>query len=217
MISGFISNKCIAQERLDQAQKQYDKLNSKLKAMDNPLDFVTVKIQTPNFPQLEIDRNIFCDNYSQTLREFPSFRQIPEMSYEGNKRIADLLNNYKLSVGLSKILDTADDFISEENYVKKPIQDNTYNSTPIPSNPYGNLAISGKGGAQGLLNQFVAGEFYKNLSDTQSKDYIQESNKNNLIRTFKQKTGLGDHEAIFYLEMNNYDLQKSLEFFNNNK
>ena len=222
MISGYISNKCIAQERLDQAQKQYETLNSKIKSknMDDPIDFVKVKIQTPDFPLLEIDRNIYADNYTQLLREIPTFRQIPELTYEGNKRMLDLLNQYKEKVGLAKLLENGDDVIGEENIEKKTINSNntTYHSnpTPIPSNPYANISIGGSKGAQGLLGQYVAGEYFKTVSETNTRDY-EESNKKNLIRTFKQKTNLGDSEAQFYLEATNYDLKNALEFFNNNK
>lgn len=221
MISGFISHKCIAQERLDQVQRQFNNLTSKIKKMDDPLDYVSVKIQTPNFPQLEIDRNIFCDNYSQMLREIPPFRNIPELTFEGNKRMQDLINNYKVSVGLSKILDTAaDDIVGEENFEKKHITDYRQPSvTQVPSNPYANINMKTKG-AQGLLNQYVAGEYYKSMDQNQNqnpKNDYEESNKNNLIKSFKQRTNLQDSEAQFYLEMVNYDMQKALEFYNNNK
>jgi len=201
------------------------------------LDYVFVKIQTPNFPQLEVDRNIFCDNYTQALREIPFFRSIPELTSEHNRKLIDLVNSYKVSLGLAKILDVEDDNIGDENKSKFQIKD-THNISTMPTNPYANLGIANKGtgSAQGLLNQFVAGQYFRSAGDMQTKDFVQnttetqnnnyfkssaenyeESNKNNLIRTFKQKTNSKDEEAKFFLESTNYDLQKALEFFNNNK
>lgn len=151
MISGYISNKCIAQERLEAVQKQYDVQNSKIKAMDDPLDYVFVKIYTPNFPQMEIDRNIFCDNYTQILREIPQIHSLPELTLEHNRRMLDTLNSYKVSLGLDKILDDAEENIGDENKqnfnIKKP-----HEFAAMPTNPYANLTM-GKTGVQGLLNQ----------------------------------------------------------------
>lgn len=219
MISGFISNKCIAQERLDHAQKQFDTMSSKLRTLDDPLNYVIVRLQTPNFPQLEIDRNIFCDNYSQVLREIPTFRQIPELTTEGNKRFQNLLNEYKQSLGLTKFLDqntSSEDLVSDENNERKPIQETFFNPSqlPVPSNPYANLNLGNQG--KGLVGQYIANEYYKNTAENQNREFEQ-ANKGNLIRAFKQKTGVDDSVATYYLESCNFDLPNALEIFNSNK
>lgn len=245
MISGYISNKCIAQERLENAQKQFDTQTSKVKSMEDPLDYIVVKIQTPNFPQLlEIDRNLFCDNFNQTLREIPPFRAIPELTPEHTRKIIDLVNSYKVSLGLDKILCAEEDNIGEENKNKFQIKD-SHNVSTMPTNPYANLGIANKGTAQGLLNQYVAGNYFKNTGESQKMDYFkgpgetqkdyfktvdspsnnyfksgdqmkdyEQSNKNNLIRTFRQKTNENEEIAKFYLDSTNYNLQSALELYN---
>ena len=239
MISGYISNKLIAQERLENAQKQFDTQTSKVKSMADPLDYIVVKIQTPNFPQLlEIDRNLFCDNFNQTLREIPPFRAIPELTPEHTRKVIDLVNSYKVSLGLDKILGAEDDNIGEENKNKFQIKD-SHNVSTMPTNPYANLGLANKGTAQGLLNQYVAGEYFKNSGESQKMDYFkspadtqkdyfknaggdpmkdyEQSNQNNLIRNFRQKTNETEEIAKFYLESTNYHLPSALEFYNNNK
>lgn len=187
MIAGYLSKKPIFQQPIAELIKL--DLGSKIKDPRDPTDFVKVKLETPNFANLNCDRNIFAISYNQAIKDINITFSIDQIEKDSVLARENLKNNYNSMIEINLALSKT---ISNQNDDKIEVE-------PERKGPYDDIKKS---------NFKEATHYFFGIQSSETK-YEED------IKRFMEAAKVNRETAVFYLDSANRNLENAISLYNN--